>query len=317
MSTQGAATLSAEELDALAKAGGAGGLPQSQMGAEGGLSGKAPGKPMVKGKGADEEEEETDDDAEKSQREDDASIEALIKAVNNLEAAAAGVGGDVDRRATLAKSLENGTITSEEQQELIGLLGGAATQESLNKSDAGDSFVEDFANDSQLSEDHDVSGFLESLTTKIAKSLDSVRGELHKSSSNQQSFNRAMATGVKSIGDIVVRQQQLIKSLVAENGSLSGRVQQVEQTPLPRQAVSGTAQPLTKSQPGEAGGDGLSRDEILIGFHKLMEKSAPNDFKSKTGEDIASAGCTYESSGQITKSMLREIAEVLGKNINV
>ena len=285
---------------------------------------KAKACPSDELKKQDEEEEEKDEGEEEEEEKSSKSMidaDDLMKSLDVLEAASNGIGGEQDRRAELAEGLSNGTLSKSEQAELVELLGGASEPEPEGEAATDDevakSFAEQFANDEQLSQDYDVSSFIERQSQLMASGLDELAGRLEKSHTEQFAFNRALAKSFKAIGEVVAHQQALIKSLAGQNVELGQRVQQVENTPLPRKARTG-ATPLRKSAKGEVGGDdGLSRDEIMDGLNRLMLKSKDNNWVAPCGEPIDRAVALYEQTGQITRGMVGDVINELGKNVQL
>ena len=314
---------------------GFGDMPEGQKEANGKLSNLAPGKVLDKAKKEEEEEEkeEEKEEEEEEEEEDEEKMEKmknkackksesdevisednLIKALDALEAAANGIGGETDRRTELAEGLVNATLSKSEQAELIELLGGS---EAIDDDDEIEkSFSEQFANDEKINEvaDVDVSGFIEHQSQLMAKALDGLSERITKSFDNQGTFNKALAKSFRQIGEVVNGQQDLIKSL-------SDRLGTVESTPLPRKSRSGmTATPLSKSVQGEVGsGDGMSRDQIMGGLTSMVQKSyqGGGNGLAPCGEDLTVATSMYESSGHISRSLYMDVAKELGKNVQV
>ena len=301
------------------KGGAAGGHPTSQRGADGGLSGnKSGGKEMVKAKDEEDEEDEEENEEETEKSGIEAEIidaEDLIKSVTELEAASNGLGGDSDRRAELAQGLTNGTLSKSEREELRGLV----NETDDDPEDFEKAWQEEFGADEIDGDEYDVSDFLQRQTKLIAKSLSGVCTEVRERSESQRVFNSALAKSLRNMATITDNQQKLIKALVDQNNELAGRLQTVENTPLPRRSRQApVAKPLQKSQQGEVGGgEGLNREEILDGLNQLMVKSSENSFIAPCGEPVDRAVAQYEVSGKITRGMLVDVATVLGKNINI
>lgn len=303
----------------LEKGGGAGAMPEGQMGAEGGLAPKAPGAPMKKAEeGEEDEEDETEGEGEDMEKKDKSCKKSevaeadLIKAMDHLEAVANGIGGEPDRRAELAGRLADGTLDKSERSELLSLIGGDDGEDLDDGEDFQKSLSDSWAESDQLGEDYDVSPFLEKLGTGIAASLDSMRGDLEKSLGSQQSFNRALAKSMRGMGQVVVEQAELVKSLQAQNEALAQRLGIVERTPVGRKSAP-TAGALQKSFSDGSDGADLSRDKILTGLEQLMIKSADNGWMAPCGEPVDRAMARYEATGAISASMLGDVKNVLGK----
>jgi len=368
MSADQAASAAAEAM--FGKSGGGGGMPLAQGDAEGGLSSKAPGKPMASkakkaGKPEDEEDEkkappwakksmakaedeedeeegEEKESPEKEKREEAAAEKKdakergepsededeeksddgdaddmkkkkackssvderdLMKALDVLEAVAGGVDAP-DRRSELAEKLAQGTIEKSEEGELRDLLGEEQQEEELDKS-----FTEIFANDDQLRTDYEISPFIERNSQLMAEGLDFLRASLEKSSERQGSFNVALAKSFRSIGQTVLDQMDLIKSQQGQIRALSERLGIVESTPMPRKSASGT-RPLAKSFAG-GNENQIGREQIMDGLNRLMAKSSRSNFLAPCGESIERAVAMYETSGVISKSLLKDVQEEL------
>jgi len=301
--------------------GGTGDMATSQMGAEGGLSEKAPGKPIKKAtakaedeaedEAGDEEEYEEGEDMKKEYKKSEVSEYDLKKAMDYLEAVSKGIGGEPDRRADLAAKLADGTLDKSERSELLTLIG-----DDIDNDDDGEDFqkslTEAWSESDNMGEDYDVSPFLEKLGTGIAKSLDSMREDLAKSMGSQQTFNRALAKSLRGMGQLVVEQADMVKSLQGQNEALARRLGVVEQTPVGRKSRATAAQPLQKSFEGDTG-ESMSRDDIMNGLEKLMIKSRDNNWTAPCGEPVDRAMARYEASGAISRSMLNDVKSILGK----
>lgn len=355
-----------------------GGMPSSQSDAEGGLSAKAPGKPMVgkakmksedadegeeekkawrtkKSADADEEKEEKarkaedegeeEDEEKKDEEEEDEEKEEgeekarkgretgislsddkdaddlkkkkacksnideddLIKALDILDATAAGVSAQPDRRAELAAKLADGTIEKSEQAELASLLG---SEEDDTDAEVAKSFSEVFAGDEQLRQDYEISPFIERHSQLVAEGLDFLRSSIEKSEARQGSFNVALAKSFRSIGRTILDQAEMIKSQQGQIQMLTERLGIVERTPVGRKSLSGTAA-LSKSFGGEPE-NVLSRGQIMDGLERLMAKGRSNGFLAPCGEPIERAVADYETTGKITKSLLADVRAELG-----
>jgi hypothetical protein len=141
---------------------------------------------------------------------------------------------------------------------------------------------------------------------------DRVTKSLVGTSQRQGEFNVALAKSLRGIGQLAMQQEALIKSQQEQIAQLGQRLGVVERTPMPRKSVSGTAQPIRKSFDGNSPAEGLSRDRILDGLNRLMMKSRDNGFRAPCGEPIDTAVSRYEQFGEITHSMLNDVAAELG-----
>jgi len=316
----------------------AGGMPTSQMGAEGGLSSKAPGKPMNKadeqkcsqksddGDDGDEGEgdegegdEEMEKEKEKARKSEGIGADELMKAMDVLESTAEGVGGEPDRRAELATKVADGTISKAERSELFELLGGRPESEVEGEGEVevNKSFQQLFASDDQLAKDYEVSTFIERHSQLVAESLDSLREGLSKSATEQQVFNRALAKSFRGIGSVIADQQEMIKSLAEQNSALAERLGVVERAPNQRKGLTG-ARPMQKSfAGGQPAAGGLSEAQITEGLNQIMVKSRSNNFIAPCGEPIDRAITMYETERKITRGMLGDVANELGVSLQL
>jgi hypothetical protein len=337
------ATAAAENM--LNKAAGAGDMPATAEGAQGGLSSKAPGKVLKaknemeeKKEGEEEDEEEYNEEEMKKKKmqakksEEPAQAEekikkaegaetdegtvaedALIKALNELEAAANGTSTEqIDRRQQLAEGFANGTLSKAEQTEMLEVIGGQEpAKENVKKSE---NFQEQFANDEQLTKDYDVSGFIERQSQLMATALDALGNTVQKSRDDQSLFNKALAKSFKNIGEVVQSQQGLIKSQQESIEKLSDRLGTVENTPMTRKSKAGVV-PIQKSFDGGNQEADLNQGQIMDGLFRLMQKSNPQQgFLAPCGEQIDRAVALYEQTGQISRSMINDVQNELGNS---
>jgi hypothetical protein len=268
--------------------------------------------------------DDDDDEAEKGRtcKSDDQEVDAdeLIKALDVLENVGQGLQAPApqERSAELAKGLADGTLSSEEMVELADLMKAQAEEpdtDPLVKGDADPepeepvdkSFQEQFAADPENQDDYNASPFLERFGQQTAAGLDQVQERLSKSLADQQAerraFNTQLAKSLKFMAQRDVNQERLIKSL-------QSRLTQVEQTPLPRAGATG-AQALSKGLDGEVGaGQQLGFEAIgdtLVSMSMTMEK-AP------CGEDLRRAMAEFEGSGNLSKSLYRDVVKFRHEN---
>jgi hypothetical protein len=306
--------------DELNKGGGAGGMPTDQMGAEGGLSGKAPGKPMNKGNNDNvDDEDDEDENAQKSMLNE----EDLMKSMALLESVAQGQ-GDPDRRAELAQKATEGTLTKAEKAEFIELLGGQTGTPVPEPTDAGDdetlqrSFVEEFADNDTLKKGFEASPFLEQIGVMVADGLDDLRKSIVESEETNATFRSALAKSLKATAKVITDQGSLIKSMAQHIGVLEQRVETVEQTPNQRRSVpsAAAAAALKKGgmEEGEGPYEGLHKGQVLEGMNKLLEKSMSSgsqDMMAPCGQPLATAIAKFESVGTISRPMLEDVKTIL------
>ncbi len=284
------------------------GLNQDQFNALGDMG-------LVKGelKIEHEDDDDEDDDAEKSWNAND-----LIKAVDTLEAMTEGA-EPMDRREELGDKLAKGEIDLDEMAELQSYI--AQTLDPMEKAsdfDQGEiqeleadthlekSYQEQFAEDEVLAEGYDVSPFLERQNQMLAASLDQTRASLTKSLDDQSDragqFNTLLAKSLKAQAHVLAGQDEMIKSLV-------GRLETVENQPNPRRGISGVGQ-LRKAMPSEAGyaAEGPTRSQILDTLEDMAKSGRE---AAPSGERIDRAVSLYESTGQISKSLMGDVIDFM------
>lgn len=260
-----------------------------------------------------EEDEEEEEEEKGGYKKSDLAADDLIKAMQTLEAVAGGesVAAPPDRRQELGEKLSKGMISPAEMLELSEIL--ESSLEPMQKSEAGEledfstdveevqkSYQETFAEDETLAEGYDVSPFLEQQNQLIAAALDQTREQMVKSvqASAQRAaqFNVQLAKSLTAQAHVIKRQESLIKSL-------AGRLEAVENQPMPRKGISG-AQQLHKSMPNEVGGaQELNREQVLDSLDRLALRGE----MAPCGEKLDQAVALFEHSGQITKSLMNDV----------
>jgi hypothetical protein len=265
------------------------------------------------------DDDDDDDEAEKGKTcksdADEVGADELVKALDILENIGEGVAvpAPQERSAALAKGLSDGTLTSEEMVELADLMKASVEDDDLNKGgededeDLNKSFQEQWGSDPENQEDYDASPFLERFGQQTAAGLDQVQESLSKSLQAQQverrAFNTQLAKSLKFMAQRNLHQENLIKSL-------QHRLSQVENTPLPRAGVSGVSA-LNKSMDGEVGA-GQQLDFEVIG-DTLVDMSMTME-KSPCGEDLRRAMASFETTGDLSKSLYRDVVKFRSEN---
>lgn len=273
-------------------------------------------------KGVEIEDEDEDEDEEKSCKKSDPSdvdAEALIKSLDELEAIAMGstIAATPDRRAELGEKLAAGELTKSEMVELHELTKAAVAdgdedfaksdveledEPEFDETDFAKSFQERFADDEYMQEAYDASELVERTSQMTAAAIDEVREGLHKSLGDHvdrtQRFNVQLAKSLRGMTQLASQQGQLIKSL-------ADRLEQVENTPLPRRGVTGV-QALNKSMPGEVGGGDqqISREDVVDTLIDMVSKGME---RTPNGHVIDTAVSMIESGAPIQKSLLNDV----------
>lgn len=273
---------------------------------------------IAKGGVADEEEEE--EGGEEELGKGGINADQLMKSLETLEAIAQGssIAAPADRREELGTKLADGTLSKSEMLELSDLMkssqGFAADEDEgeLNKAwgEAGEedtvskSYQETFSADPELSEGYEVSSFLERHSQMTAAALDQVQGTLAKSlevhRDRSQAFNTQLAKSLRGMAELAQRQDSLIKSMAT-------RLEQVENTPLPRKGVSVHTQVLNKSMgASEVGGEANSLSKSECG--DVLESMAMRGIQNTpSGHRVDYAMAMLEQGGQIAKSLYNDI----------
>lgn len=277
---------------------------------------KAPpfGKACGMKKAKDEEDEDEKDDEDEDETEKGmVDVDSLMKSLDTLEAIAEGasIPAERDRRAELAEKLALGTLNKSEMSELHDLTKSEPEVEAVEEELIEKSHQDQFAADPTMSEGYDVSPFLERQSQLLAASLDQIQDRLGKSLSGQhentRAFNTVLAKSLRGMAQLSRDQSEMIKSLTA-------RLEQVENTPLPRKGHS-SIRTLSKSMVGEVGGgeSELSKSQI---FDALESMAMKQDY-APCGIKLTDAVAQFESTGQITKSLMGDVMKQISKGNGV
>jgi len=263
-------------------------------------------------KGEDEEDDEKEDEEEDEEKSLD--VGDLMKSLDTLEAIAEGsdLAAPRDRLAELAEGLANGTLSKSDFQELHDLTKSQIEPEPEFESEPEEeiqkSYQETFASDPTMAEGYDVSAFLERQNQLLAASLDQMQDQMLKAVAPERTraFNMTLAKSLRGMADLSRQQGELIKSL-------SDRLEQVENTPLPRKGVS-NVRVLQKSMRGEVGieGEGPTKAQVLDALTEMAIKSD----RSASGEPLMRAVAALEAGGEISKSLMHDVKDFMKKTIN-
>ena len=300
------------------------GGPGGQDKADGGQKG---GEKLIKDDSEEEEEEGEEEEDGKSLEQGD-----LLKAVQVASDVAAGAETGVapDRRAELAKSLADGSITPDEEAELSGLLSGEDVDEPLERSYTDVGLQDpDVQGGHTTGDDFDVSAFLGRFVAFVGNSLDEINTGLGKSLGRVHTYNKAQAGVNQELAKAMLGTTDLVKAQGAVIDALGARLGVLEQQPVGRRSIPTSraldksmqpagGQPMTTDQPnpgplGQAGGGepGVAPDDIVKGLTMLQRQS--EDGKSPSGHDITTATAHFESHKQIHPDVMGDVRKVLGK----
>lgn len=260
------------------------------------------------------DDEDKDDEEGEEEEEEEKSLDVgdLMKSLDTLEAIAEGadLAAPRDRLAELAEGLAAGTLSKSDYQELHDLTKAQVEpeeeiQEEVAEEPMAKSYQEQFAEDPTMAEGYDVSPFLERQNQLLAASLDQIQDSLLKAISpeRQRAFNSTLAKSLRGMVQLSQQQGELIKSL-------AGRLEQVENTPLPRRGVS-NVRTLQKSMAGEVGdAQGPSKGQVMDALVAMAQKSE----RAPSGEPLMRAVAMLEAGGEISKSLMRDVRDWMQKN---
>lgn len=204
----------------------------------------------------------------------------------------------VSRKDALLSKAAKGDLSKAENEELFSILGGKATGE--KEPTLGAQVTKGLTENSDLQKALDVSEYLDAQHTELCKSLVALGDQVEKSGKRQHDFNLVLSKAIIDVGNVVK--------------SINERLGTIEDQPA-RGPKSRGVQTVEKSFAGHkpaGSGDDLSKSQILDGMEKLLEKSTTG--VSEHGEDILMAISKYESTNQISKSLLSEVVQTLGKS---
>lgn len=225
----------------------------------------------------------------------------LVKGLAALKAAAT-ENNPHARRAELFQKAQNGTISSEENDELVKSLDGSTL---TSKVQAG-------LQSDVIQKSIDVSDFLREQHKGVVDGLTVLTEHIQKSQSDEYGFRVALATTLTGLVDTVVQQGQLIKSMGESMG-----VAMAQPARGPKSQGVG-AQPMNKSFSGnpasasaasQLDGTELSKSQIL----DVMEEMNKAQAHSPSGESLMHAISKYESTNQISPSLLKDVAAFVAK----
>lgn len=262
-------------------------------------------------KGEDDDDEDEDDGDDDVERSLDLAEDDLSKALDDLETAAAPKGSDSRKQVLLQKALA-GDITDEENGELLGLMKGGA------KDVPADGHVDevrkslDPATSDVVQEAFDVTPFLEESYGKVSKALETVAQFQEEGTNAQGEFNTLLAKAMVQVGKNLQESTRMLKAV-------SARLGVIEHQPArdPKAAGVKPGQVVRKSFAGggSEGNERLARPEVLGALTDMMQKSMSEGRRgmSRCGEDLTLATAQFESSGEISKALYREVEGYVGE----
>mgnify|MGYP000474271920 CR=1 FL=1 len=255
------------------------------------------------GEGETEGEDEEEDNAmmasvKKSAAAETVTEEELQKSLDKLQALA-GEGSPVTRKDALLKKAQGEELSKSEKTELFRLLGGET--ETPAAPALAKSIQDNFEENDTLQKAVDVSDYLDENQKALLKSLTVLSDRIESDGTRQHEFNLVLAKAMSGVG-------KLVKGMSERLGVLET---QPARAPKSRGVQPG--QVLQKGFVGQAPSDELSAPQILDGLDGLMQKSmsAGRGGFSEGNENILNATARFESSRQISPSLLAEVKQHL------
>lgn len=210
-----------------------------------------------------------------------------------------GAGAQVTRRNELLQKAQAGSLTAEENTELVKSLSSPQTfAKSVTAPLQTDDMVKSV----------DVSDFLKEQHAGLISSLEVLASHMEKSEVNEQTFRSALATTLHGTVD-------LLKSMDARLGTLEGQPAHAPRA-LGNGKTGQPATPLQKSVGGPPAGGGAPMPEGLGDLTKSQFEDVVGDMLQKGvshlgGVPILVAAAELEHSGTLSKSALGEVADFM------
>jgi len=220
--------------------------------------------------------------------------EELKKSMDALETILQG-SEDGRKKALFEKGMQ-GSITPDEQAELMRLMAGA------NEAGVSKSLADSMGADT-LKKSVDITPYLDEFHATMTKSLVTVGEQLDKSDRLRQEQIVVLAKGLLDIGRVVAENAVLVKSF---GERLGVALQQPAQT---RRAV--TAAPAGAA-PAASLGNTLSKSDVSDILFDMQTKS--KDGIAKCGEDLTYAISNWEQFNSLSDAMKAEVAAFRRQN---
>lgn len=257
---------------------------------------------------ADDECEKADDDMDEDDDQDEDTSKSKKKVKKSLDE------GDLrkslaalsrfvqsndteSRKDNLLSKAQEGELSKSERSELFGLLGGE-TEEAPS---LGDHMTKSFQENDNLQKALDVSDFLADQHSELVKSLGTLGDALEAVDNRQSEFNILLAKSLATVGSVVE--------------GMASRLGVIENQPARAPKSRGVA--MEKSFAGGAPeGEQLSRGQVLDAMTRMNEQSileGRNGLTKSSSEDLTKAVAKYEQTGELSKSMVGEIRQFIGR----
>jgi len=236
---------------------------------------------------------------------EDLTADDLQKSLDKLEEFAK-MGDTRSRKDELLARAAAGNLAKSENEELFQLLGGGEAQP-VKKDDG---ITKSLTDNEPLQKSMDVSSYLQENHEAMVKSLDAVGDAIQKSDARRHEFALIQAKAILDIGNLVKSMSETLDAVVEQ--PVSG----------PKSAgVRPGTKPLQKSFAGTAPGgeEVLTKSMILDSLDGLMVKSMTEGQGGRTmaGEDINLAIAKFETTSQISPSMMEQVKSWRANNRNV
>jgi len=258
-------------------------------------------KAKAKGKDEDVAISRPEDEGDKEMDKSLVAEADLLKSLKKIEELTKSETPEARKQALLQKSLDGGT-SEDEQAELVSLLKGETTTsegEDLTKALSPE-------DEGSLSKAIDVSDALGELVSKLEKALGNVGGQLEKSVSHQGEVNLIMAKGLLDTSRLALQTNSLIKGL-------EGTLSEVLRLPVGgRRSAGSPGQLLHKSHAGqEPAEEQITKGQILDLLDGMVEEQVNKGqpLTAPCGEDLAKATAKVETTGDVSPSLMQDLAE--------
>lgn len=217
------------------------------------------------------------------------SKEALEKALDGLDAATNAAGG-LSRHQELLHKAQSGTISPDENSELIKGLSGQSYGLSAEIADT-------LSPSDDMQKSLDVSDMLTEQNDSLVDAMSLIAESLEKSESNDQTYRIAVGTTLQAMGE-------MIKSMSDRIDTMGGAPAAMVKSQVNRLPAEPLQRPIGDTPPQ---GQTFSKSQVMDAIAELGVAST--DWKSPTGEDYSIAASSFEFDGKLSKSLAEEVAK--------
>jgi diphthamide synthase (EF-2-diphthine--ammonia ligase) len=228
----------------------------------------------------------------------------LEKGLKRLEEAAQAPNA---RATELFGKAQDGTITSEEREELVKSVSGSST--------LGSRVTSALTGNDTIKKSLDVSDYLREQNGAVVSGLEVLASHLEKSDSQDQEFRVALATTMLQMSELVKSQAVRLDTQDTMLKSISERLGIIAQQPArgPKSvaaAAAAAAGGMNKSFGGGSAQEGLSKSQIGDVLTDMIEKG----MQLVGGENLVLAATKYEGSNDISGELLKAVQEHVRKS---